>query len=369
MATTVTTSTSWFSRLGSSVKNVFIGFFLIIGSAILLFWNEGRAVATHQSLKEGASLVVSVSSEAKDPANNGKLIHFTGLASTPSVLMDIDFGVGGSALKLHRLVEVYQWEEDSDSKTTEKLGGGTDTTTTYTYKQDWSGDIIDSSRFQEAETHQNPTSKKYEDKEWLAQNVSVGAYTLSQDLIKSLEGYQLLTLTQEMLNTLPYAKQQELELAGNIIYSRTPDVSMPEIGNTRIHYEIIAPQMLSVIAKQSADSLVPYMTKNGRTINMIELGDHTAREMFEGAIAGNRTMTWILRGLGIILMYVGFTMIFGVLPVMASVVPFFGRIIGAGISMVSFGLTLIVGSITIAVAWFAYRPLYGILLLSVAAAG
>lgn len=369
MATTVTTSTSWFSRLGSSVKNIFFGFLLIIVSVFLLFWNEGRAVATDQSLKEGASLVVSVNAETKDSANDGKLIHFSGLARTPSVLTDIDFGVGESALKLRRIVEIYQWIENTDSKTVEKLGGGTDTTTTYTYKKDWSDSIVNSSSFKEAETHQNPTSKKYENKEWVAQNVSVGAYTLSEDLLKSLSGYQSLTITQEMLNSLPYAKQQEFELVGNIIYSQTNDVSMPEIGSTRIRYDSITPQTLSVISKQSNDTLAPYVTKNGRAINMIELGDRTAVEMFAGAVATNKTMTWLLRGLGILLMYIGFMMVLGVLPIIASVIPFIGRMIGAGTSVVSFGLTIIISSITIAMAWLVYRPLISILLLLLSAFG
>ncbi|MEK7577464.1 MAG: TMEM43 family protein [Patescibacteria group bacterium] len=369
MATTITTSTSWFSRLGSSVKNVFFGFLLITISVIVLFWNEGRAVKTDQSLKEGASLVVSINAETKDVSNDGKLVHFTGLARTPSVLTDIDFGVGGSALKLARVVEVYQWQEDSDSKTVEKLGGGTDTTTTYTYKKDWSNDIVDSSNFQEAEVHQNPTSKRYEDKEWIAQNVNVGAYTLSEDLIKNISGYQLFTVTEDMLNTLPYATQQELELTNNVIYSQTKDISDPQIGNTRIRYEIITPQALSVISKQTGDTLTPFVTKNGRTISMIQLGNHTAEDMFAGAVATNKTMTWLLRGLGILLMYIGFTMILGVLPIVGSVVPFIGRMIGAGTSLVSFGLTIIVGSITIAMAWLVYRPLVSILLLGLGALG
>lgn len=369
MTTTVTSSTSWFSRLGSSVKNVFFGFLLITISVIVLFWNEGRAVATDQSLKEGASLVVSVNAETKDSTNDGKLIHFSGLARTPSILTDIDFGVGGSALKLSRVVEVYQWIEDSISKTVEKLGGGTDTTTTYTYKKDWSNSIVDSSDFKEAETHQNPTSKKYEDKEWVAQNVSVGAYTLSEDLLKSLSGYQPFTITQEMLNTLPYAKQQELKLVGKIIYSETSDASTPEIGNTRILYQIITPQTVSVIAKQTGDTLMPYVTKNGRTISMIVLGENTASEMFTGAVANNKTVTWLLRGLGILLMYIGFSMVFGVLPIVASVVPFVGRVVGASISMLSFGLTLIVGSITIAMAWLVYRPFVSLLILGFGALG
>jgi hypothetical protein len=369
MATTVTTSQSWFSRLGSSVKNVFIGFILVIGSIVLLFWNEGRAVKTEQSLKEGASAVVSVSSETKNPANEGKLIHFEGEARTPSVLTDVDFGVGGSALKLKRIVEVYQWEENFKSDMKEKLGGGTETTTTYTYKQNWSDRIIDSSNFKESEAHKNPTTKRYENKEWLAANVSVGAYEIPEDLLMALSGYQPFTVTSEMLTSLPYATQGQLELTGNMLYLQASNSAMPQIGNTRIRYEIITPQMLSVISQQSAETLVPYVTKNGRTISMIQTGSHTAAEMFEGALSGNRTMTWIIRLVGTFLMYIGLRMIFGVLPIVASVIPVVGRIVGTGMSLASGLLTLIGASVTIAVAWIVYRPLIGIILLLVAVIG
>jgi hypothetical protein len=369
MVTTVTTSTSWFSRLGTSVKNILFGLLLVIGSIVLLFWNEGRAVKTDQSLKEGASAVISVSSEKKDPANEGKLIHFSGLARTPSVLTDVDFGVGGSALKLHRIVEVYQWKENTTSNTVEKLGGGTETTTTYSYDKDWSDNLIGSSSFKEAEAHQNPTSKRFEDKEWIAQNVNVGVYTISEDLLNSLSGYQPLTLTQEMFATLPSTTQEQLKLVGNIIYFQTSDATLPEIGNNRIHYESIAPQVISIIAKQSGAALVPYETKNGRTISMIQTGDETAKEMFAGAVANNQMMTWILRFLGMILMFSGFKMILELLPVVASVIPFIGRILGAGVSLVCALLTLIVSTITIAVAWITYRPLVGIILLLLAGLG
>ena len=369
MATTVTTSQSWFSRLGSSVKNVFIGFALIIISIILLFWNEGRAVKTEQSLKEGASAVVSVSSEAKDSANEGKLVHFTGESRTPSVLTDVDFGVGGSALKLRRIVEMYQWEENSKSDTKEKLGGGTETITTYTYDQDWFDHVIDSSRFQESETHINPKTKRFENKEWLAANVSVGAYVIPDDLITALSGYQPFTLTSEMLTTLPYATQEQLELTGNMLYFQSTASALPQIGSTRMRYEIIVPQVLSVIAKQSGATLVPYVTKNGRSISMIQTGSYTAGEMFEGAIANNRVMTWVLRFIGTLLMYIGLRMTLGVLPIVASVIPFIGRIVGSGMSLASGLLTLIGSSITIAVAWIVYRPLIGIILLFVAGIG
>ena len=369
MTTTETTSTSWFSRIGSSFKNILVGILLVIGAVVLLFWNEGRAVKTEQSLKEGLSVVVTVSPDSIDPKNEGKLVHFSGLAQVPSILADGEFGVSGSALKMKRVVEVYQWKQDAKSKTVEKLGGGTETTTTYTYSKEWSDKHIDSSNFKEAELHQNPPSKLFADKEWIYQGVTVGAYPISEDMIRSLSGYTPLAITQDMLNVQTTTAPAQLQLVGNTIYHQTKDVTMPEIGNTRIHYEIVAPQDISIIYKQAGKTLAPYTTKNGETISMIQLGNSSAQEMFKNAQDSNKTMTWILRFVGVLLLYVGFQMILGVLQVIGSVVPFIGNIIGMGVGLVSFLLTLIVGSVVIAIAWIAYRPIVGVTLLIVAIGG
>jgi hypothetical protein len=264
---------------------------------------------------------------------------------------------------------VYQWEEKSKSATKEKIGGGTETTTTYTYNQDWSDRLIDSSDFKEAEAHVNPTSKSHENMEWLAENVSVGVYEIPEDLLKSLSGYQPLTITSEMLKSLPDVTQGKIELTGNMIYLQASGSATLQTGNTRIRYEHIVPQKLSIIAKQSGSTLVPYTTKNGRSISMIQTGVHTATEMFEGALSNNRVMTWILRFVGTLLMFIGLRMTFGVLPIVASVIPFVGRIVGAGMSLVSGLLTLIGASVTIAIAWIVYRPLIGIVFLAIAGLG
>jgi len=369
MTTTETTSTSWFSRLGDSFKNIFVGLLLIIGAIILLFWNEGRAVKTEQSLKEGLSIVVSVPTDKKDAKNEGKLIHFSGLAMVPSMLADGEFGVSGSALKMRRIVEIYQWKEDIKSKTVEKLGGGTETTTTYTYSKDWVNTLIDSSNFKEATTHQNPSSKLFEDKEWISQGVTVGAFAITEDLLSALSGYKPLAITQEMLDAQSTTAAAQLKLIGNTIYYQTVNITTPEIGNTRIRYDVVVPQDISVIYKQSGEMLVPYSTKNGETIDLIQLGKSTAQEMFKNAEESNKTMTWILRIVGALLMFIGFQLLLGVLPVIGSVVPFVGRIIGIGTGLVSFLLTLIIASVVIAIAWIAYRPLIGIALLAVAGGG
>ena len=137
---TETTTKSWGSRLGESIKGVLFGLVLIVGSGIFLFWNEGRAVQTQRSLTEGASLVVPVDPARVDPANDGKLVHLSGDLKPGAPLADPDFTVSATALRLVRTVEMYQWKEESKTETRKNVGGSEETVTTYEYVTDLVGD-------------------------------------------------------------------------------------------------------------------------------------------------------------------------------------------------------------------------------------
>lgn len=90
-------------------------------------------------------MVISVSSDTVDPANNGKLIHTQGLANTEEVLRDDVFGVSETATKLVRNVSMYQWKEDVTIETKEKVGGTKETKNTYNYSKDWNSSETNSS--------------------------------------------------------------------------------------------------------------------------------------------------------------------------------------------------------------------------------
>src|SRR5690606_17530478 len=77
-----TTSVSWFGRIKRSLAGLFFGILMIVGMVVLLFWNEGRAVATARSLAEGAGMVVSVDANHADPAREGALVHVSGPVAT-----------------------------------------------------------------------------------------------------------------------------------------------------------------------------------------------------------------------------------------------------------------------------------------------
>ncbi|MGD9874543.1 MAG: TMEM43 family protein [Kiritimatiellia bacterium] len=357
---TEVTKQSWFSRIGGAIKGILAGLLLIIASFPLLFWNEGRAVKRYKTLKEGEGLVVSVSADAVDQNNSGKLVHLTGMAKTDETLADPVFGVSRNAIKLRRTVEMYQWEEDSESQTKKKMGGGEETVTTYTYKKVWSDSPIDSSSFKQAVGHDNPKVMAYQTLELVAQNVLLGAFTLSPSLLAKINVY-VTVLPEEGVGLAdsPAIKRQP----GGFYIG--PDPAVPQIGDLRVTFSAVDPLEISLVSGQQGSTFEPYQTKAGGTINLLQAGPFSAAEMFATAQRNNKLLTWALRAGGFLLMLIGFNLVFKLLSVLADVIPIFGTIVGAGTGIIAFMISLCLSSATIAVAWIFYRPLLGIALLAV----
>jgi hypothetical protein len=363
--TTTIDKRSWFQRLGSSVRGILTGLVLFILAFPILIWNEGRDIQIRRSLKEGAAVVETSDAETIDPDQDGKLIHFTGEARTPSVLNDDTFAISENALKLKRIVEIYQWSEEKETETVEKIGGGTETTTSYTYKQVWDDRLIDSQSFQEAGSHRNPVSKPLENFEQVADLVSVGAYTLPTRLLDSLSDYQRLDLSSDLLSALPYAQQEQWQIFNNYLY-QSQDPSKPEIADVRVWYQILRPGIISVISQQKGETLQPHQTANGKNIEMIRLGEVSAEAMFEGAVQSNRLVTWIIRLLGFFMIYVGINTLLIPLSTLLSVIPFFANIFRFASKLLSAIIALVLSLIVIGVSWLLYRPLIGLAVLLLA---
>jgi hypothetical protein len=75
---TEVTTTGWLQRIVQSFVGAVIGVLLVIGSIVLLWWNEGRAVEAIRALDQGARQLVEANATAVDPANNNKLVHLSG---------------------------------------------------------------------------------------------------------------------------------------------------------------------------------------------------------------------------------------------------------------------------------------------------
>lgn len=357
---TVTTE-SWGSRMTGSLSGMLFGLLLFIVSFPLLFWNEGRAVDRAKALEVGAEAVVSVSSTAIAPANEGKLVHASGMASTAEVLGDPEFGVSEPAIHLRRKVEMYQWIEEQHSETKEKLGGSTETVTTYSYKKDWSNQAHDSAGFHKPDGHQNPSSLAYPSAEYKAGDVLMGAFRLNESQINDMGREENLPLNgrslADKIGDRPMSQQ------GDALYlGKTP--SAPTVGDMRVSYTVVKPAVISVVAQQRGDSFVPFETKTGNVM-LQEYGDVPAAAMFKSAEESNAMLTWVLRVFGIFVMFLGLRLILAPLRTLAAVVPFIASIVGFGIGAAAFILAIALSLITIAIAWILVRPLLGIALLVV----
>jgi hypothetical protein len=358
----VTSSSSWFSRIGKAFSGIIVGLILLIIGIALLFWNEGRAVKTYNTLKEGQGLVMNVSADEADAANDGKLVHLTADATTEEILVDEDFGISANAIRLQRDVEMYQWKETEESETRKKLGGGEETVTTYTYSKQWSSGLNNSSNFQQPEGHENPSEFPYDSMTWDAENVPVGAFYLSPDLISQLSDFADLPV-REIPEGAAWPEDATLS-KGGIYLGANP--AQPQVGDVRIKFSVIEPGPVSIVAAQNGDTFADYQTKAGGTIAMIVPGNVPAQQMFEDAIATNTLVTWLIRLGGFILIWIGFGLLFAPLSVLADVVPFFGNLVGAATGLIAFLLALAVALIVIALAWVFFRPLLAITLLVLA---
>jgi hypothetical protein len=365
----VTSSESWFSRLFGSIKSVLFGFIIFLIAFPVLFLNEGRAVRTARSLTEGAGAVVSVPADAVNSANEGKLVHVSGAVATGEPISDDELGVQAQAVKLIRTVEMYQWKENERSETRKKLGGGTETTKTYTYEKKWADAPINSADFQKPDGHENPPGQfPYEAKTVVADPVKVGAFTLSAEQLDKLNDAQDLKLDASAAEQLPDEAKETLKVADGRFY-KGENPGAPAVGDVRVSYQTVNPAQVSLVAVQTGETFAPYQAKAGDTVLLVEEGTHNAAEMFKAAQDANAVLTWILRALGFFMMFLGLFMVFRPIAVFGDVVPLFGSMLGAGIGFFAFVLAAVLSFITIAIAWIFVRPLLGITLLALAVAG
>jgi len=387
MAYQTTTKTSYGQRLSNSFKGIATGFGMLIIGTILLFWNEGNFVKTRKSLQEAESILVKVNDVSTiDPSLNGKLIHASAFADTKDLLADGLFGVSETAIAISRKVEYYQYVEQSSSTTKDKIGGGQETITTYTYELKWTSVPVISEKFNDPDYRlSNFVLANVEARTEYAKNVSFGAYELPSYIISSISGnipaqvnFSETEVSQWekaiadkraalglQADTIPV---QRVHVNDNVVYFGKSS-AVPNIGDVRVTLSKVMPANISIIVRVNGSTFESYTAANGKTISKTAMGMVSSEKMFADSHSSNSKWTWVLRLLGIFLVMGGLKSMFSILPTLFKVLPFLGNIVGAGVGLVC---TIAGGAwalIIIAISWLWYRPLIGIAFLLIAIAG
>ena len=140
-------------KKGGLFAGVFFGLILVIVGTVLLWWNEGNNVRNIKTTDEIEKTVVEIASKSDCKEYEDKLVATGGKFTVKDKeLTDSTFNVSVHTAALSRIVEIYQWEEESETDD--------DGNTTYSYKKVWHEGLIDSSDFHRS-GHDNPTSAAF----------------------------------------------------------------------------------------------------------------------------------------------------------------------------------------------------------------
>ena len=348
--------TSYGGRIKNSVVGVLIGLVLFIASFVVLWKNEenGARLANQEKYAEKNAIEANVDTPQRE--NDNKLIAISGKLLTDTTLSDENLKVR-NALVLRRDVEMYQWVEHKHTEKHDKLGGGQEETTTYTYKKEWRSSHIDSSKFEQPSGHQNPdfpiTSLRLN-----APTAILGGYYAGELQTSNI---------REFMPIVNLPQSDLYQFIDGKYYSKGASVSSPKVGDIKISYFWVpSGSEISLIGQQNTNNTISkHSTKYGN-IYWQEDGLANKTTMLKHFKASNSFKTNIFRLLGWFLMFMGLLLLSGPLSAIAKFIPFLGSVTGFLAGVISLLASIILSLITIGIAWFAYRPFSAILLFLIA---
>jgi hypothetical protein len=349
---TETKRVGFFSRIGNSIRGIFIGILLFLGSFVILFINEGTtniAKIARQSIDITNNEIISSETE-------GKLIALSGIITSDETLGDT-YLESGKYLNLERKMEAFLWKEDQDTQTTKNVGGSETQTTTYVYTKNWVQNNIDSNRFNKEAEYQNP-QVYLEQKKYTVRQASIDTYQLNAEEI-TFPKEQPLSLSLE--NSILH--DGFMYVNPGFLFKGTGSISNPNIGDMRISYA----------GNQSPLSNVTVFGAFNSSQKTIDVFYNNDDDRLYRALIGDRktgiaTMQkehsqrlWVFRGLGFMLMWIGLIMLLEPISVLLDIIPIAGRITRSVVGFAAFIIALSLSAVTI-IASMILHNIYAIII-------
>lgn len=380
---TEVSSRGWGTNIMNSIKGVTFGLILFIGSFVVLWMNEGR-----QDMSEAADLCTSIKADAVQTDADGKPVCVSAKIISDETLGDPEFLEPGEYITLSRNVEMFAWVENQSSEERKKIGGGTETVTTYTYEKKWTSSPAQTANFRYPEGHQNPVLT-IENKSFSVSTAKVGAYYVNIDSL-SLPGENPLTLKPEMLivnqqraagNKIVQktatggdiiiegsSSQGNYKLEGNYLYSGTGSLQNPALGDIKITFSAFPENTyVTVFGKLQGDRIVAFMYEGEHKLYRAFLAERD--EAIATLHKEFKTTGWILRAVGFIMMWMGLSMFFGPINAVLDVLPILGSVGRGIVSFVMFFVALVLSGITIIISMIAHNTVVLIITLAIIIGG
>lgn len=342
---TETTTTSYGQSVKNSFGGVIFGIILFFVSFVLLWWNEGNCVRLAHKEDFINKNAIAVNSNMVNRSNDTKLIATNGSVYTNETLSDSMVTVA-NALNLKRTAEMYQWVEQQYTQEHRNSDGSTTKTTTYTYEKKWDEVEHNSDKFKKP-GYNNPKFL-YKSKILSANSGTMGDFKIDHNQISRIGMYR----DVEKLEPV-----EGFEIIDSHYY-KGHNYSLPEIGDIRISYKYVpSGANISIIGQQNWNNSIGEMATRDGSVYLQYDGILSLDDMLNKYKQSNMLLTFGLRFLGFILMYIGLQLLVSPIVTIARFVPFLSEIIGSISSFLLGAIALILSLLTIAIAWFMYRPM------------
>ena len=353
---TQVTNTSFGGNLLAAIAGVGIGVLLFLGSFPFLWWNEGRLDVSTVAKK---ALVV-----APDGAGGGEgeVISVTaGLATTESI-GDPLFLRPAVHVSLGRKAEMWSWKEEKKTEEKKKLGGGTEKVTTWDYVPVWAEEPADSSRFEYAQSHENP-HMAVRSETFFAARATVGAFGVAPKDVGLPPAAPLAVADAMLVPLTPHADPELAKLRprrdGAWIYLGAGSIAQPAIGDVRVSFASVDP---------TPGPVTLYGVRHGTDVGPWVEPDKLLPEKLYRVVPGTHAQAvatlhgeyvrelWVFRLLGFLAMWIGLTLLLGPLNAVLDVVPFVGKAGRMVTTLVMFPLAAALSGLTILLAIVAHHP-------------
>ena len=324
------------------------GLILVLAGSIALFWNEWRSASQSATLIAGERAVVGAGLDRVPSEGMSGLVHLAGPARPSGLTSDPLLPVTTEALRLDRVVEMYQWREFSQ---------GTGDNRTDNYEAIWAEGRIPSERFRDRMRHSNPAAPAIASARFYPDEVALGVFAVAPEILDLLPANEGVVA----------APGREVFIEGRALRGEgsaflTGSLANPEIGDVRVRYQAVPAGEISVLAGLDGSVLGPWTAPNGGIIALAEPGLRTSGQMFGAAYRSNALTTWAIRFAGTLGIFVGLSILLGHI---ARRVPPLADLQARLKGPIALTLALATALAVIALAWVAFRPLMSLGLVAV----
>ncbi|MCB2009108.1 MAG: TMEM43 family protein [Geminicoccaceae bacterium] len=327
------------------VSAFILGIMFVAGGIGGLFYNEMRSADRISTLLEAEDSVTAIPPGTVNPATDGGLVHLIDEPEITGIAIDPLLAVEAAALRLDRVVEMYQWREENQGSGDSKQS---------TYVRVWSKERIRSETFDDRGGHDNPPAPPIASQSFFPSSVELGRYLISAPVLAMIDADIAKTPREpRSIEGIAFSP------TGSYLQSGTP--AAPAIGDIRISLLAAQPETVTAMGRNDNGTIGIWRSGNGDELTILRSGAFSADELIDEQYTANSRLTWALRAALTLSIFVGMMII---IKRIARMVPVIGRLAARLLKPVAFVLAVAIALVTMAFGWLVFRPVLSLMLLA-----